>query len=267
MSIFKSWSTLFVLALFVCFFAGCGGGGSGSNDVANLPDNPSWDTYDPRFETPTPNNPVPEPTPQSEQTTPTPTPEEPSTPEPETTPTPTPDTPASEPITTEPDPTPTTPDTTPTPTTDPEPAPETTPTTDTYDIASILNGDWHSVSGSGTATGRLGTINAILQRMSASIVRTQITGNTGTALVTFRQYWDYVYNNYGGTFLLYSDVAPVNISRIDTDTWRLDGEHETVVIILFTSETTAIIMQEGNAVVNGGDTYHYSARYTVEKSS
>ena len=62
MSIFKSWSKLFVLALFVCFFAGCGGGSSGSNDVASLPNNPSWDTYDPRFDTPTPNNPVPEPT-------------------------------------------------------------------------------------------------------------------------------------------------------------------------------------------------------------
>lgn len=251
----KSWSRLLILALFVCFFAGCGGGSS-SNDVASLPNTPSWDTYDPRFDNnaPTPEQTVPNTEP--DPTTPEPTPDtpapEPSTPETETTPNTTP---------VEPEPTPDTPE--PEPTT-PEPEPTPTPTPDTYDIASILNGDWRGVSGSGTATGRLGTINAILSSMSASIVRTQITGNTGTAYVTSRQYWDYVYNNRGHTFLLYSDVAPVNISRIDGDTWRLDGEYNTTVIIIFTSETTAMITQEGNTVVNG-DTYHYSARYTVEK--
>ena len=218
MSIFKSWNKLFVLALFVCFFVGCGGGGSNSNDVAYSPNTPSWDTYDPRFDNnaPTPEHTVPntEPEPttpvQPDPTPDTPAPE-PTTPEPTPTPDitpvqpePTPDTPASEPTTPEPEPT-----LTPTP----EPTPTTDTYTDTYDIASVLNGDWYGVSGSGIAIGSNGTFNLIMSQIKISIVNTQITGNVGTLYITYRHYWDCNEDIYN-TYLLYGDAELRNMAHV-----------------------------------------------------
>ena len=281
----KSWSRLLILALFVCFFAGCGGGGSNSNDVAYSPNTPSWDTYDPRFDN---NTPMPEPTvptvPNTEpepttpvQTDPTPT-TEPTTPEPETTPDntpvqpePTPDTPASEPTTPEPEPTPTpTPDPTPepTPTPTPDPAPEATPTTDTYtdtyDIASVLAGTWNGIDGSGMVMNTGRSVGLLMSHMSITFTRPQMVEDVGTTSITQGQYWDYTDGVQIYQAQLAGNNIQNNITHIGADTWQLDASDGTKTIIVITSDITAEVTQEGMEN-SSGSLYQYSVQYKMQK--
>ena len=245
---FKATWSLLVLALLVFMFS-CGCGGSGSSVSDNSSDAPAWDT-DP---TPTPAPELtPAPTPE-----PSPTPDLTPAPAPETDPTPTP--------TPEPEPTPT-----PTPEPTPAPAPDNGNNTysDTYNIASVLNGNWYGVSGSGTATGADGTFNVIMSNMSLTVARTQINGNTGTAYFTYRQRWntededDYYY--YHHTTLLYGDNEFANLQHVGSDTWKCTFSDGTVAVITFTSETTAMVTQDGTANIDGVP-YRYSVRYTLRK--
>ena len=152
---------------------------------------------------------------------------------------------------------PTTP--TPTPTT-----PDTNNTyTDTYDIASVLNGSWYGVSGSGTATGRSGQINLIMSRMSISIVNTQVNGSNGMLYVTYRQYWDYEYQNYDFQALLYLDAEEVTMRHTGSNTWSLENTDGFATVML-TSATTAIVTQQGIVETDDGQ-YNYSVRYTIRK--
>ena len=258
MSKFKSLSALAVLAILMLVFSGgCGGGSSSDDTTAEAPadDTPRWDT-DPVHTTPAPNGHSTEPAP-TVPDTPT-TPDVPTVPDTPTTPTvpDTPDTP------TVPD-TPTTPDT-----------PEQTPTnpdtyTDTYDIANVLNGNWYGVSGSGTAKGRSGTIIALMSSMSISIVATNVSGGTGTTYITARQYWNYTYQGYSYSYLLYCDAEPMPLTHVGSNTWRLEtsvDSNSVAATIMLTSEREAIVTQNGTLDTDDGK-YSYSARYTIRKSA
>ena len=229
----KSWSKLFVLVLLVFLFTGCGGGSSDNS----VPDN-------------------------SEQTTNT---------EPETAPTPnTPDngfeiisTPNSNDKPAQPQPDTTQPEVTPTPT-----VPDTnTPSyTDTYDIASILDGNWRGVSGSGTAAQGTQTFSLLMYSNNVSIVKTQITGNTGTAYVTYRQSWDYNNPNsiYTTRISIYGDAEQATLVHTGVDTWRLEFSSGVTATMMFISEKEAIVTQEGPQTMDG-ITYNYLVRYTITK--
>ena len=166
----------------------------------------------------------------------------------------------------------------------PEPTPnnniETTPTptpngdtsnntyTDTYDIASVMNGRWLGDSGSGTATGAGGTYGLLMYSMNIHIDSTHITGLTGdngVSYITYRQYWD-CDNGTGYTtrVLLYGDAERVNMKHIGSDEWQCEFSDGTVVVIMFTSNHTAIVSQEGVATISD-NAYRYSVRYTIRK--
>lgn len=242
MSTFKSWSKLFVLVLLVFAFTGCGGGGGGTSTTPTS-DTPTQDTI--TWDTdPNPTTPVqPEPTP------------EPVTPEPTPEPEPIPEPIQPEPVSSDP--------------VQPEPTPEhsTGDTyTDTYDIASVLNGDWYGMSGNGTATNSNGTYNIRMYKTYITITGTQIIGNSGTMYVTYRENWDYSNLNqiYSGGVLLHGDNAKINIKHTGVNTWRSDNSDGTVIIITITSDTTAIVTQESTVILDN-ISYPYSAKFTIQK--
>ena len=136
--------------------------------------------------------------------------------------------------------------------------------TDKYDIASVLNGEWYGLSGSGTATGEGGTYGLLLSSMTISIVKTQVTGNTGTSYITYRQTWTTSDGVWDYRTLLYGDAEKMNMSHVGSDMWRLEGSDGTVVTVTLTSETTAIVTQDGTADIEGYP-YDYSVRYTIRK--
>ena len=152
--------------------------------------------------------------------------------------------------------------TTPTPQPDTQ-TPDTHNYTDTYDIASVLNGSWYGVSGSGTATGKSGQINLLMSSMSISVVNTQINGDNGTSYVTYRQYWNYKFQNYNFQALLYLDAEQVSIKHTGSNTWSLENTDGFATLML-TSETTAIVTQQGTVDTQDGK-YSYSVRYTIKK--
>ena len=138
--------------------------------------------------------------------------------------------------------------------------------TDTYDIEGFLNGEWSDISMSGSATGVEGDFTAILQRMSATIWGTQITGNTGTLYITSREEWEVHYQgkDYAGIYLLYGDAEKFSMQHIGVNTWRLEGPNDTVVTVQALSNSTAIITQKGTEKI-GGRNYSYSFRGTISK--
>ena len=195
MSNFKSAIKLFVLALLVLAFSGCGGGGSSDNNVSSNPNT-----------TPAPNY---------EQNT--------------------------------------------------IPNTDNNSYNDTYDIVSALNGTWIGVNGSGTANGRSGAISALMSSMNVSIVNAQVSGNTGTLYITCRQNWNYEFKGYGHNMLLYCDAEKVNMLHVGSDTWLIEGWNGSAsVTVMLTSQTTAIITQQGTVNTEDG-TYSYSARLTAKK--
>ncbi len=245
MSKFKFWSILFVLVLLVFAFAGCGGGGGGTSSISSeiTSDRSGWDTD------PTQTKPEPDPAPEPEPINPDPIQPEPTTPE-----DPEPVTP--EPVQPEPEPEPT-----PEPVT-PEP---TTPDayTDTYDIASILNGEWYSVSGSGAAIGTNKTYHLFLLSLNTSFVGTQITGQSGLTYMTTRQYWECPEDqDYG--YLGTSDNSELNLIHIGSNTWEHIASDGTTMTFRFVSTSTVMITSDGTINMNG-DTYQVTLDYTIEK--
>ena len=229
MSTFKSWSKLFVLVLIVFVFAGCGGGG-GSSTSGTTSDMSGWDTDTNH------NNSTPAPT------TPEPTTPEPVTPEP------------SNPEPVQPEPT---------------PAPNTGDTyTDTYDIASVLNGEWYGVSGSGRAVDANGSYSLMMYSITATIAETKITGNSGISYITYRENWDYsnANSNYTTRVTLFGDNEEVAMRHVGSNTWECIFSDGTTVTIRFTSNSRAMITQAGTTTINGY-TYQYSVNGTIQKRS
>lgn len=269
MNNFKSWSKLFVLVLFVFAFVGCGGGGGGTSRISSeiTQDMSGWDTAPtPQSTTPEPVTPQPiTPEPKPEPTQPEPTP---VTPEPEPiNPDPTPE-PEPEPITPE-DPEPVTPEPVQPDTEPAQPEPITPDAyTDTYDIASVLEGEWYGMSGSGTATNANGTYNIRMYKTYITITDAQIIGNYGTMYVTYRENWDYdnLDELYSGGVLLHGDDIKINITHTGVNTWRSDNSDGTILIITITSDTTAIVTQESTIILDN-ISYHYSAKFTLQKIS
>ena len=242
MSTFKSWSKLFVLVLIVFVFAGCGGGG-GSSTSGTTSDMPGWDTDTNH------NNSTPAPT--------TPEPTTPVTPEP-TQPEPTP-----EPVTPTPEPTdPVQPEPT-----QPEPVTPEPSTgdiyTDTYDIASVMNGEWYEVNGNGTATGANGIYHLFLSSLNADCTGTQITGDTGITYATQRQFWD-CHEDPDYSYLRTSDNEELLLRHIDSNTWQHIASDATTTTFRFTSNSTVMITEEGTISING-NTYQVLLNYTVRK--
>ena len=263
MSIFKSWSKLFVLVLLVFAFAGCGGSGGGSSTTSLS--TYGWDT-DPNLNNTTPTPVTPDPTP----TNPTPVqPEpEPTTPEPEPVPTipepepvPNPVTPIPEP--TQPEPTQPTPEPVQPEPTQPEPNTEDT-YTDTYDIASVLEGTWNGINGSGMAINTGKIIGLLMSRMSISFTTPQIAGDVGTTYITQEQYWDYTDGEQTHQASLYGDSIHNNITHIGVDTWQLNTLDGTIITINLTSESTAEATQEGTVEINGY-LWQYHISYVLHK--
>ena len=229
MSTFKSWSKLFVLVLIVFVFAGCGGGG-GSSTSGTTSDMSGWDTDTNH------NNSTPAPT------TPEPTTPEPVTPEP------------SNPEPVQPEPT---------------PAPNTGDTyTDTYDIASVLNGEWYGVSGSGRATDANGSYSLMMYSITATIAETKITGDSGISYITYRENWDYnnANSDYTTRVTLFGDNEEVAMRHVGSNTWECIFSDGTTVTIRFTSNSRAMITQAGTTTINGY-TYQYSVNGTIQKRS
>ena len=127
----------------------------------------------------------------------------------------------------------------------------------------MLDGTWYGVSGSGTATGRSGQINLLMSSMSISVVNTKTNGNSGTSYVTYRQYWDYEFQNYNFQALLYLDAEQVSLQHTGSNTWSLKNTDGFATLML-TSETTAIVTQQGTVDTQDGK-YSYSVRYTIKK--
>ncbi len=128
----------------------------------------------------------------------------------------------------------------------------------------MLNGEWYGLSGSGTATGEGGTYGLLLSSMTMSIMKTQVTGQTGTLYITLRQTWETSDDDWEYSTLLYGDAERLDMSHVGVDMWRLEGSDGTVVTVTLTSETTAIVTQDGIADIEGYP-YEYSVRYTIKK--
>ena len=158
-----------------------------------------------------------------------------------------------------------------TPTPNPETNADVGTYTDTYDIASVLNGEWYGLSGSGTITDDDSTYGLLLSSMTISVIKTQVTGqtgiftgNTGTSYITFRQRWAISDGGISYKVLLYGDAERQDMSHVGVDMWRLEGSDGTVVTVTLTSETTAIVTEDGTVDIEGYPC-KYSVRYTIKK--
>ena len=138
--------------------------------------------------------------------------------------------------------------------------------TDTYDIASVFNGAWRGVSGSGKAMDANGTYGIKMYGINANIIGTRISGNSGSSYITYREYWDYDDGRsaYITRITLYGDAEEVSMSHTGTDEWRCVFSDGTVIDIIFVSEKEMIVEQTGTAKISS-ETYEYKVRYTMEK--
>ena len=138
--------------------------------------------------------------------------------------------------------------------------------TDTYDIASLMNGDWYGVSGSGTATDTSGSYSLIMYSIQANIMETQLSGNYGKTYMTYREYWDYDETNsdYITRVSMYGDNEELDMRHVGSNTWQCIALDGTSLTLKFTSSSTAMITQEGIAVVDGRS-YTYSVKGTIQK--
>ena len=137
---------------------------------------------------------------------------------------------------------------------------------DTYDIASVLNGDWYGVNGSGLATGVDETYNVIMSSINLRIIGVQVTNNNLTGYLTHRQLWNCYDKNrqFVTRLLLYRDNSNFTMTRIGANMWEAKGNDGSFLIMQFISETTAIVTQETTENIRGRD-YHYYVIGTIQK--
>ena len=153
-----------------------------------------------------------------------------------------------------------------------KPNPYTEPNTsynqysDTYDIASVMNGVWYGDSGSGTATNSGQTFNLMMNNMQIRIFNTQIIGNSGTTYISYRQYWDYddSVSDYITRVTLYGDAEEARMIHTGNNVWQCTFLDGTIATITFLSEREAMVTQNGTTKVDNV-TYSYSLRYTMSK--
>lgn len=124
--------------------------------------------------------------------------------------------------------------------------------TDRYNAANILNGTWTAITtGNVTADVNSDSLEMTLRSAHLYFSNVNITGNTGTALVTSNQTWRTIINNAStrNSSLFDFENKVINLSRYGTDRWR--GEipdeqgHEIIFIITINSESNIHVAQNG----------------------
>ena len=144
---------------------------------------------------------------------------------------------------------------------------------DTYNTASVLDGDWEVIDQEITLDVDYGdsSLNMYLVTASMTFTDTDITESSGNSIVTLHESWRAILDDETRSYL---GIIPVNLDeqfmsmvKSGADNWRceLSDEFQTVLNIEILSENIIQVTEHRLAVISGDNGIEYDNVMTFRK--